>query len=317
MEQNSYQKRIVQYEKIHSIDEKDFETLVSTTNPQNNQIILDICCGYGAVSKRLKIKIEKLNLNTILVLLDNSSLQISRAKANFKDVENIEILEGDATKTSFPDKYFDTVVNKMGLHEVPQNIQELMAQELYRILKKDGKIVIWELALSSETQPIFSKIIRKKDELAGFDSLVRNRYFPKKEDILFLLEEVGFRDVQVVKDVYPTLSIRNRKEEFVSADRLKILEEKGFIDEKDQEELERISEEKINALLNFVRQELTDEEKKIMNYEDMGDDITLQAQKAIFEAYKWRISNKVLKIEITLQNKESEILPPRRLVTLY
>jgi ubiquinone/menaquinone biosynthesis C-methylase UbiE len=286
MNDNSYEKRIVQYEKIHSIDERDFDILVSAVNPQNGQTILDVCCGYGAVSKRINTKIEALGLNTKLILLDNSPLQISRAKENFKDTKNIEIIEGDATKTGFPDEYFDTIVNKMGLHEVPQNIQELMMQELYRILKTDGKIVIWELALSPETQPIFSKIIRKKDELANFDSLVRNRYFPKKEDTLQLLENTGFKNVQVVNDVYPILSIRNRKEEFVSADRLKILEEKGFIDDEDQKELDKISEEKILLLLDFVRNELTDQEKEIMGFNDIGDDILLTAQKAIFQAFK-------------------------------
>lgn len=287
MEENAYQKRIVQYEKIHSIDEKDFETLISRVDPKNNQIILDVCCGYGAVSKRLKNKIDELNLNTKLVLLDNSSLQISRARENFKDsTESIEIIEGDATMTGFPDEYFDTIVNKMGLHEVPQKTQELMLKELYRILKKDGKIVIWELALSPETQPIFSKFIRKKDELSGFDSLIRNRYFPKRADTLFLLEEVGFKNIQVVSDVHPVLSVRNRKEEFVSADRLKILEEKGFVDNEDEKELDKISEEKIKDLLDFVRFETTDKEKEIMKFDDTGEDILLQAEKAIFEAKK-------------------------------
>lgn len=283
---NSYQKRIVQYEKIHSIDEKDFEIMVTAINPKNNQIILDACCGYGAVSKKLQQTIEDLNLNTKLVLLDNSPLQLSRAKENFKDSKNVEFFEADATDTDFESETFDTIANKMGLHEVPQDLQESMLKEFYRILKQDGQIVIWELALSEETQPIFSRIIQKKDELAGFDSLVRNRYFPKKQDTLDLLNKVGFKNAHVVSNVYPTLSIRNRKEEFVSVDRLRILEEKGFLDEEDKKELDKISEEKINALLDFVRKELAEDEKEIMNYEDIGNDITLQAQKAIFKASK-------------------------------
>lgn len=286
MENNSYQKRIVQYEKIHSIDEKDFETMIATVDPKNDQFILDACCGYGAVSKRLLQKIEDSSLNTKLVLLDNSPLQLSRAKENFKESKNVEFIEADATSTGFESNSFDTIANKMGLHEVPQDSQESMLKEFYRILKHGGKIVIWELALSEQTQTIFSKIIQKKDELAGFDSLIRNRYFPKKQDTLNLLEKVGFKNAHVVSDVYPTLSIRNRKEEFVSADRLKILEEKGFIDEEEEKELELLSEGKIHALLNFIREILTDEEKKIMNYKDTGDDITLQAEKAIFQALK-------------------------------
>lgn len=283
---NSYQKRIVQYEKIHSINEDDFETMVKAIDPQNDQVILDACCGYGAVSKRLQQKIRSLGLNTKLVLLDNSPLQLSRAKENFKDSENVEFFEADATNTGFEDESFDTIANKMGLHEVPLDLQESMLKEFYRILKQDGEIIIWELALSEDTQHIFSKIIQKKDELAGFDSLVRNRYFPKKQDILTLLSKAGFKNAHVVSGVYPTLSIRNRKEEFVSADRLRILEEKGFLDQEDEKELDRISEQKISTLLDFIRQELTEEEKKIMGYEDTGNDITLQAQKAIFIASK-------------------------------
>ena len=286
MKNNSYQKRIVQYEKIHSINEDDFETMIKAIDPQNDQVILDACCGYGAVSKRLQQKIRSLGLNTKLVLLDNSPLQLSRAKENFKDSENVEFFEADATNTDLEDESFDTIANKMGLHEVPQDLQESMLKEFYRILKQDGKIIIWELALSEDTQPIFSKIIQKKDELAGFDSLVRNRYFPKKQDILTLLSKVGFKNTHVVSDIYPTLSIRNRKEEFVSADRLRILEEKGFLDQEDEKELDQISEQKISTLLDFIRQELTEEEKQIMGYEDTGNDITLQAQKAIFIASK-------------------------------
>ncbi len=286
IDENSYEKRIVQYEKIHSIDENDFQTMISAINPRNDQVILDACCGYGAVSKRIQEKIITNNLNTKIILLDSSQLQISRAKENFKNQENIKFVLADATNTHFEDNFFDTVVNKMGLHEVPKELQFSMMSEFYRVLKKDGKIVIWELALSEETQPIFSKIIRKKDELSGFTSLVNNRYFPKKADTLELLKKTGFKDVQIVSDVYPNLSIRNRKEEFISADRLKILEEKGFIDEEDQNELDRISEEKIKALLDFVRTNLTDEEKKTMNYQEIDNDIILTAQKAIFEGKK-------------------------------
>ena len=41
---NSYEERIVSYEKIHSIDEKDFGFLVSAVSPENGQVVLDACC---------------------------------------------------------------------------------------------------------------------------------------------------------------------------------------------------------------------------------------------------------------------------------
>ena len=282
---NSYQKRIVSYEKIHSIDENDFESLVSIVNPENRQIILDACCGYGAVSKRLLQTIEKNNLDTKIVLLDSSELQLTRAKENLKE-QNIDFVLSDARQTPFPENHFDTVVNKMGLHEVDKESQEQMLKEFYRIIKPGGKIVIWELALDEKTQPIFSEIIKRKDELAGFDSLVRNRHFPKKEEVISELQNSGFKNAKVEHDVFPTLSIRNRKEEFVSADRLKVLEDKGFLEESDEIELEKTAEEKIEKLREFVRGKLSEEEKYLMNYIETENDTILSASKAIFSAFK-------------------------------
>ncbi len=282
---NSYEKRVVSYEKIHSIEEKDFEALVSIVKPQNGETILDACCGYGSVSKNLTQAIKKNNLDTKIVLLDSSELQIQRAKENLNE-QDFEFVHSDAINTPFPDNHFDTIVNKMGLHEVNKQNQEGMLREFYRILKPNGKMVIWELALDDKTQPLFSKVIKEKDRLAGFDSLERNRYFPKKEETISLLGEVGFKDAKVEHNVSPRLSIRNRKEEFVSADRLKILEEKGFIEESDEIELEKLAEEKIQQLRNFIKENLTEEDKILFGYEETENDTKWNVSKAIFKAIK-------------------------------
>lgn len=285
MENNAYEQRVVSYEKIHSIDERDFEALVDLVNPENGQSILDACCGYGAVSKRLEGAIAKKGLDTHLVLLDSSELQISRAKENLKE-QNLDFVLSDARTTPFEDNHFDTIVNKMGLHEVDREGQKQMLEEFYRIVKPGGKIVIWELALDEHTQLPFSEIIKKKDELSGFDSLIRNRYFPRKEETLVLLQEVGFENAAVEHDVNPNLSIRNRKEEFVSADRLRLLQEKGFIDDSDEEELEKMAEEKIQQLRQFIKANLSEEQKQLMEYREMDGDTILSASKAIFKATK-------------------------------
>ncbi len=285
MENNSYQKRIVSYEKIHSIDEKDFETLVSIVNPENGQVILDACCGYGSVTKHLQGAVTSKGLDTKIVLLDSSELQLNRAQENLT-AENLEFTLSDSRHTPFPDNHFDTIVNKMGLHEVDRESQKQMATELYRILKPGGKIIIWELALDSKTQKPFSELIKKKDELSGFESLIRNRYFPRKEETLELLTETGFENAVVEHDVFPKLSIRNRREEFVSADRLKILQEKGFIEESDEAELDKSAEEKIWQLRQFIKDKLSDAEKTAMSYFETEDDTILSASKAIFKAIK-------------------------------
>lgn len=282
---NSYQKRIVSYEKIHSINEDDFKALVSIVNPKNGQSILDVCCGYGSVSKNILNEIDNSNLDTKLTLLDSSELQISRAKENLTG-KGLDFILADARETPFEENTFDTVVNKMGLHEVPFIDQQKMLKEFFRILKPGGKMVIWELALDEKTQPIFIKFIKEKDRLSGFDSLVRNRHFPMKKEVLVNLESVGFEEVKVERDVYPNLSINNRSEELISADRIKILEEKGEISEEDNNYLEDLSFNKVNELKEFVRKNLSDEEKELMSFQDAEGDVKMKASKAIYSAFK-------------------------------
>lgn len=156
MGSNAYQERVVSYEKIHSIDEKDFQALVALVNPENGQAILDACCGYGAVSKRLAEYISAKSLNTKIMLLDSSELQLDRAREELKG-QGFEFFLSDARNTPFEGNYFDTVVIKMGLHEVDKESQAKMLEEFYRIIKPGGKIVIWELALDEKTREVWRK----------------------------------------------------------------------------------------------------------------------------------------------------------------
>ena len=174
----------------------------------------------------------------------------------------------------------------MGFHEVNKADQEKMAEEFYRIIKPGGKLVVWELSLDQQTQPIFSAIIRKKDELSGFGSLVRNRYFPTETDTSTLLSRVGFSPVTVEHHIQPTLSIRNRKEELISAERLQILREKGILGDLDNARLEEIAEDRIRALRDYIRGTLSPEEKVLMGYIETETDTTLSASKSIFRGIK-------------------------------
>ena len=101
-----------------------------------------------------------------------------------------------------------------------------------------------------------------------------------------MLQRVGFDDAAVEHDVFPKLSIRNRREEVVSGDRLRIMQEKGFIEESDEEELARIADERVAQLRAFIRESLSEEEKVLMGYSETEDDTILSAQKGIFMARK-------------------------------
>lgn len=284
---NSYDKRKVRYEHIHSIDPNDFKKFIEIINPRNNQIILDACCGYWSVTKKINEKISENNLNTKIYAVDSSNLQISRAKEEIWQFDNVRIIQSDVINVPFNNNFFDTIVIKMWLHEVTKEMQIDMINELKRVLKPWGKIVIWELALTDKTQPIFSKFIREKDKLWEFTSLVANRYFPKAQDILELLGKSGFINQEKIHDIYPRLSVKNRETELISALRIKM--EQNW--EVNENLLEEKSKQRVQLLINFAKT-LNEEEKKIMKYEEIKnknneiEDVIMSAEKWIFIAHK-------------------------------
>lgn len=127
----------------------------------------------------------------------------------------------------------------MGVHELPKDEQPRVFAEIYRILKPGGKFIIWELSLNNDYQEIFQDIIRKKDELSGFDAMVNNRYFQRHDELEALFFEAGFLDI---KDEYKMRYIfnpRGRFEELVSKDRLELINLKGKLSVEDEQVLNK------------------------------------------------------------------------------
>ena len=179
MEKRDYEKRVVIYKKIHKINSKDFLRFVKIVSPKSKEKILDCMSGYGEAGKSLLEK-EK---NIELYFLDNSNLQIKRAKESFSKISKDKFIIAPAIKTSFEKEFFDKVVIKMGLHEVGKSNLPKLFKEIHRILKPNGKFVIWNMILDENNKEAFRKIFRKKDELANFKELVKNRYFPTEKEL--------------------------------------------------------------------------------------------------------------------------------------
>ncbi len=154
-----FDNRIVSYEHIHSISPKDFEKLIDAINPQEGETILDAMCGYGAVSKA----VIKRQLKSNLFLIDESSIQIQRAIENLPTLTEPCFVVDSLPHDSFKNEFFDKIVVKMGLHEVSLSQHREVLKEFYRILKPEGRVVVWDIMLTDETQTLFQDIIRKKD----------------------------------------------------------------------------------------------------------------------------------------------------------
>ena len=269
-----FDNRIVSYETIHKIKDEDFDALIRAIAVHPGEIILDGCCGYGEVSKRI---LNHSDFELEIYLLDESLVQINRAKKNLPQIPGSNFIVADIARTPFTENFFDKVVIKMGIHEVPKEKQKEIFKEVYRVLKPGGSFVTWELALDESNQELFQKIIREKDQLAGFDALVKNRYFPRLGEVHALYENCGFKDIEDFHEITYSPSTFERIEEMVSRERINGL---------DQESLRLLGLERTQKLTEYVRKIFPDELKVKLNFMDKGEDITFEIKKMIIRAIK-------------------------------
>lgn len=280
--------RIVDFSVIHNHKPEDVEAFVKIIDAKPGQIILDGMDGYGSVAKEILKKTG--DLHPEIYTVDESSVQVERARHNIPHAEQHHIIQSDIRKTPFEDSKFDIVVIKMGIHELPKDEQIKVVREMYRVLKPGGKFVTWELSfLDSETQKAFQDIIRKKDELAGFEKLVANRYFPRRDELLGLLSEAGFIDTSVAHHVDSQLTMRVRESELVSRDRKHILDEEGSISSENEKMLQELGKKRCDDLVSFIKSYMlsaSDELKKKFDYYELENDIHLVPNKEIIMGFK-------------------------------
>ncbi|MDB5259346.1 MAG: hypothetical protein JWO73_554 [Candidatus Taylorbacteria bacterium] len=263
----TFDSRIIAYEKVHQITDDQINALVGAVGLKPNQKVLDGCAGYGSVTKWLLEKNAKEITSTCSFFVqDDSLVQIERAKENLKEHKDIEYSVEDIKSLPYKDSFFDIVVVKMGLHENQKEVQLKIAQEIFRVLKPGGRFIVWELFLNEKTQPIFQAFMHKKDELAGFDTLVTKRYFPRGDEIEGCLSGAGFINFKKELVFNPFLSTKARFDELISRE----LKESGKVEA--DEHLKKLASERLDTLNNFFRG-LPDEQKQVIDFEDRGDTI--------------------------------------------
>ncbi len=130
--------------------------------------VLDFGCGNGRLLEILKDK------NMSYAGVDVSRKLIDLAKEKYPD------FAGNFTKISgsdslpFPDDFFNKVVSIAVFHHFPKKYAKEMAKELYRVMKKDGILIVtaWNLWQPKYRKYIFQNIMRKifgKSDLDFFD----------------------------------------------------------------------------------------------------------------------------------------------------
>lgn len=154
------------------------EDLVARLKNRTFERVLEIACGTGIVTRRLR---DALPAKTEIVATDLNADMFEFARPKFKNGENVRWEQADACALPFPDNSFDAVVCQFGFMFVPDKAAAM--REAQRVLRKGGVFLfnVWD---SLDANP-FGQIAHTT--IASFF----DRDPPKFYDIPFSLYDLG------------------------------------------------------------------------------------------------------------------------------
>lgn len=152
---------------------------IQQINPSNKSV-LDVATGTGSLAVELSNSAKR------VVGIDLSSQMLDVAEKKRKK-NNLSYLQMDASKMKFDDEEFDIVTISLGLHDMPLEIRTLVLEEIKRVLKKDGKLLILEHDLPKN--PLFASLS------AYLINIFESKYFLDflKSDFEKYLSTFGFK----------------------------------------------------------------------------------------------------------------------------
>jgi len=126
------------YYNKQTVDNTHLKLLLDLVAPTASDIILDLGTGSGYVAFALANYNQKSSVIGMDIVTD--TLNRNQEKAQELANSNLTFVIYDGSLYPFEDESIDTIVTRYALHHFP-NINESLC-EMYRVLKKNGKIVI-------------------------------------------------------------------------------------------------------------------------------------------------------------------------------
>ena len=159
--------------------------------PVDGMNVLDVGCGTGTTLKQY----QQAGCNVFGIDASPAMLSVSKNKIGGK----VKLLLGDASNMEFPSDFFDLVISTMTLHEMPNIVRPRVLDEMIRVLKKDGRILIIDYHPSVPKFPkgwMYKSVILFFETMAGLEHFKNFRNFIATNGIHGLVES---RNVNIEK----------------------------------------------------------------------------------------------------------------------
>ena len=197
--------------KNHSKWKKEIAEIAKYSSPKK---ILDVATGTGDIAINLsKIKGSKIEG----IDVSGNMLKIARKKIDELKIDNIVLKTCEAENLVFEDNHFDIVSIGYGVRNF-SNLEKGLS-ESYRVLKKDGKLIILETSIpenliikfmytiiTSIYIPLIAFIFSGKTK-AYLYLLDSTKKFPPKNKFIEMLYRIGFEKVETRKKLYGASTI--------------------------------------------------------------------------------------------------------------
>ena len=188
------------------LDERWRKKGISLLGLNEGDRVLDLCGGTGDFALLAAGRTGD-HSRVIIYDFNRKMMEVGRRKIRRSPRgHNILCIQGDAESISFADESFEAVTLGFGLRNFVH--PELGLREIYRVLKKGGRLLVLEFSLparrglrflyhfySFRVMPLVARIISGTD--GPYRYLAESiRVFPPPEEVAELISRAGFRDVR-------------------------------------------------------------------------------------------------------------------------
>ena len=171
---------------------------VENLNLKPGARVLDVCCGTGASAIPAAETVGVAG-SVLGVDLTDALLQLARAKARQRNIENVEFRVGDMLDLQLPGGQFDAVVCVFGIFFVPDMPSAI--GELWRMVSADGVLAVttWGDNIFEPLNSVFWKSVEDirpdlKLESKAWERIATPRGLEE------MLAEGGVKDVAVIAE---------------------------------------------------------------------------------------------------------------------
>jgi ubiquinone/menaquinone biosynthesis C-methylase UbiE len=168
--------------------------LVARLNLPESAAVLELACGTGIVTRRLR---DRLGPTARLVATDLNEAMLGYAARKFGPEEAVEWKQADATELPFANQSFDAVVCQFGLMFFPDKGKAV--RETFRVLKPGGIFIfsVWDAIEHNDLPNIAHTIISKffEDNPPDFYDIPFSFHDP--ETIRSLVSAAGFKEIEL------------------------------------------------------------------------------------------------------------------------